>query len=200
MAASPETQPSLLVRIRNERDTESWSRFVEIYAPAVFRFLKQQGLQDADAADLTQEVMASVAAAIKSFDYDAHRGRFRGWLFTVVQNKVRNFWRDAAKSPDAKGHPRAHRQLIDQPDERHDASKVWQQEYEHRLFISASEQVRPMVQESTWLAFWNTAVDGESPAAVAIQLNMTPAAVRLAKARVIHRIKQEIKLLEGESS
>ena len=88
MAASSETQPSLLVRIRNERDTESWSRFVEIYAPAVYRFLKHQGLQDADAADLTQEVMASVAAAIKSFDYDAHRGRFRGWLFTVVQNKV----------------------------------------------------------------------------------------------------------------
>ncbi|MGB0595066.1 MAG: hypothetical protein ACPGLY_00030 [Rubripirellula sp.] len=57
-----------------------------------------------------------------------------------------------------------------------------------------------MVQESTWLAFWNTAVDGESPASVAIRLNMTPAAVQLAKARVIHRIKQEIKLLEGEAS
>ncbi|MGB0595065.1 MAG: sigma factor [Rubripirellula sp.] len=47
-------------------------------------------MQDADAADLTREVMASVAAAIKSFDYDAHRRRFRGWFFTVVQNKVRD--------------------------------------------------------------------------------------------------------------
>lgn len=156
-------------------------------------------MQDADAADLTQEVMASVAA-IKAINYGAHRDRFRGWLFTVVQNKVRNFWRDAAKSPDAKGDPRANRQLMYQPDERHDASKVWQQEYEHRLFISGSKQVRPMIQASTWLAFWNTAVDGESPASVAIRLNMTPAAVRLAKARVIHRIKQEIKLLEGEAS
>jgi RNA polymerase sigma-70 factor (ECF subfamily) len=73
---------------------------------------------------------------------------------------------DTTKSPDAKGDPRANRQLMYQPDERHDASKVWQQEYEHRLFISGSKQVRPMIQASTWLAFWNTAVDGESPASV----------------------------------
>lgn len=199
MAASPETQPSLLVKIRDERDGESWSRFVEIYTPAIYGFLQQQGLQDADAADLTQDVMASVAQAIKSFDYQPQRGRFRGWLFTVVQNKLRNFWRGAANRPSARGDSQAYQRLLEQPDERSDAAEKWNREYEHRLFVCAAEQVRPRVQESTWRAFWNTVVEGESPARVASNLNMSPAAVRLAKARVIARIKREIELLEGES-
>lgn len=199
MAASPETQPSLLVRIRDERDTESWSRFVDIYAPAIYRFLQQQGLQDADAADLTQEVMASVAAAIKSFDYQSQRGRFRGWLFTLVQNRLRNFWRGAANRPRVQGDSQTQRRLMEQPDEGEDAEASWNEEYEQNLFANAAENVRPKVQPSTWEAFWLTAVQGESPAKVASRLKMSPAAIRLAKARVIARIKREIELIEGES-
>ncbi len=91
MAASPETRPSLLVRIRDGEDRDSWSQFVAIYAPLVYGWLRKGGLQDADAADITQEVMMSVAAAVKSFEYDPALGSFRGWLFTVVQNRLRNF-------------------------------------------------------------------------------------------------------------
>ena len=200
MAASPETQPSLLVRIRDERDGESWSRFVEVYTPAIYGFLQQQGLQDADAADLTQDVMAGVAKAIKSFDYQPQRGRFRGWLFTVVRNRLRNFWRSAARRSVTKGDAEAYQRLLEQPDERSDAIENWDREYEHRLFVCASEQVRPKVQESTWRAFWSTAVEGESPASVAVRLEMSTAAVRLAKARVLARIIPEIELLEGESA
>lgn len=149
MAASPDTQPSLLVRIRDERDRESWSRFVELYAPAIYGFLQQQGLQDADAADLTQDVMASVAQAIKSFEYRPQRGRFRGWLFTVVKNRLRNFWRGEAKHPVAKGDTRAYQHLLEQPDEGSDAAEKWDREYERRLFSYAADQVRPSVQEST---------------------------------------------------
>ncbi len=199
MAASPDTQPSLLVRIRDERDRESWSRFVDIYTPAIYGFLRNQGLQDADAADLTQDVMASVAVAIKSFDYQPQHGRFRGWLFTVVQNRLRNFWRSAAKLPDARGDSKAYQRLLEQAELRSDAAEVWDREYEHRMFVCAAAQVRPRVQDSTWQAFWSTVVDGESPMKVAAGLNMSPAAVRLAKARVIARIKHEVRLLEGDS-
>lgn len=200
MARSPETHPSLLVRIRDRSDSESWSRFVEVYTPAIYGFLQQQSLQDADAADLTQDVMASVAAAIHSFDYQPGQGRFRGWLFTVVQNRLRNFWRSAARHPVAKGDSQAYAQLLKQPDERPEASEIWDREYEHRLFVGAADHVRPMVRESTWQAFWMTVVEGESTATVADRLQLSPAAVRLAKARVIARIKNQISLLEGESA
>lgn len=199
MAVTPETRASLLVRIRDECDSESWSRFVGIYTPAIYGFLQQRGLQDADAADLTQDVMARVSTAIKSFDYQPQQGKFRGWLFTVVQNQLRNFWRSKARHPVAKADSLAHQQLLDIPDGQADAAEAWDREYEHRLFVGAAELVRPLVKPSTWQAFWNTVVEGQSTAHTAAQLNMSIAAIRLAKARVIARIKREVRLLEGES-
>lgn len=199
MAVSPETQPSLLVRLRDDGDLESWSRFVEIYTPAIYEFLRQQGLQDADAADLTQDVMASVAAAMRSFDYQPARGRFRGWLFTVVKNRLRNFWRSAAARPVAGGGSAIDQRLQEASDDAADAVALWEREYEQRLFVCAAEQVRGHVQPSTWRAFYDTVVNGQPATEVARQLSMTPAAVRLAKARVIARIKREIESIEGES-
>src|SRR5947208_6425875 len=88
MADSPITRPSLLVRLRDARDELAWSQFVELYAPLVYGFARKHGLQDADAADLTQEVLQAVSGGIRRFDYDPRRGSFRGWLFTVVRNKL----------------------------------------------------------------------------------------------------------------
>src|SRR4051795_1875850 len=91
MSDAPATRLSLLVRLRDARDHGAWSQFVEIYAPLVFGLARKHGLQDADAADLTQDVLQAVSGGIRRLDYDPHRGSFRGWLFTVVRNKLRNF-------------------------------------------------------------------------------------------------------------
>ena len=70
----PNTQPSLLVRIRDVNDQLAWHRFVEVYAPLLYRYGRRQGLQDADAADLTQEIFRRVVRAMESFDYDRQQG------------------------------------------------------------------------------------------------------------------------------
>lgn len=198
MATSPDTQPSLLIRIRDERDEQSWSVFVELYAPPVYGFLRQRGLQDADAADLTQEVMANVAQAIKSFDYQSDGAAFRSWLFTVVQNRLRNFWRSASRRPIGSGDTQALQQLQDDAREQDAVADRWEREYETRLFHYAADQVRPNFRSSTWQAFWRTAVQARPTKQVAQELNMSTAAVRLAKARVIARIKEQVRLLEEE--
>jgi len=91
MAESVTTRPSLLARIKDARDRQAWAEFVEIYAPMVYGFARNQGLQDADAADLTQEVLSAVARSAPRLEYDPARGTFRGWLFTVVRNELRDF-------------------------------------------------------------------------------------------------------------
>src|SRR6516165_5686853 len=91
MGETPNTRPSLLVRLRDARDDEAWAQFVEVYAPLIYGFARKQGLQDADAADLTQDVLQVVARTVRGFEYDRQQGSFRGWLFTVVRNKLRNF-------------------------------------------------------------------------------------------------------------
>src|SRR6201982_2616634 len=94
MAEIPTTGASLLIRLRDPRDAAAWKEFVELYAPLVYGYARKQGLQDADAADLCQEVLGAVAGAVGRLEYDPQRGAFRNWLFTVVRNKLSN-WRSA---------------------------------------------------------------------------------------------------------
>ncbi len=79
-----QTRPSLLARVRDVRDADAWQTFVTLYAPLVYRYVRQRGLQDADAADLTQDVMSAVARSIRTFEYRPERGRFRDWLRTIA--------------------------------------------------------------------------------------------------------------------
>src|ERR1700722_411782 len=97
MAEIPPTRASLLVRLRDPRDEAAWGEFVQLYTPLVYGYLRKQGLQDADAADLSQDVLGAVAGAVGRLDYDPARGSFHNWLFTVVRRKVLN-WRAAGKN------------------------------------------------------------------------------------------------------
>lgn len=76
MAEIPPTRASLLVRLRDPRDASAWTQFVEVYAPLVYGYARKQGLQDADAADLSQEVLRAVAGAVSHLEYDPAAGRF----------------------------------------------------------------------------------------------------------------------------
>ena len=101
MSPTDATRPSLLVRIRDARDREAWGQFVEIYAPLVYDMARRRGLQDADAADLTQDVLRSVSVAIGRLDYDLAKGTFRSWLFTVTRNALNTFFDAQRRVPRA---------------------------------------------------------------------------------------------------
>src|SRR5688572_15700354 len=115
MEESPATSASLLVRIRDGQDVEAWRQFTRLYAPVVYGFARKRGLQDADAADLMQDVLRSVVAAAPRLDYDPSRGSFRGWLFTVTRNKVYNHLNSRRHRTDGSGDTDAHKRLEEQP-------------------------------------------------------------------------------------
>src|SRR6266852_2792530 len=98
------TRPSLLRRIRNPADTEAWQAFVDVYGPLIYRHGRSKGLQDADAAEVTQEVLLQVCRSIQQFEYSPERGRFRDWLGTVTQNKIRRFFHKEADVVHARGY------------------------------------------------------------------------------------------------
>src|SRR5688572_32220569 len=91
MAEPPLTRVTLLNRLRDGTDSDAWREFIRLYGPVVYGFARNRGLQDADAADLMQDVMRSVSVAAQDLNYDPRKGSFRGWLFTVTRNKVFNF-------------------------------------------------------------------------------------------------------------
>lgn len=148
MHEPPSTRPSLLVRIRDARDKEAWRQFVEVYVPLIYRFARRCGIQDADAADVTQEVLKAVARASKSLDYDPRRGTFRAWLLTVVRSKLANFQAGRKRRDRETGNVDA-QALLDQLPAREEETALWDQEYERRVFAWAADQVRPSFEESS---------------------------------------------------
>ncbi len=195
MAEPPLTRVTLLARIRDGRDTDAWREFVQLYGPVVYRFARNRGLQDADAADLMQDVMRSVARNAHRMEYDPKRGTFRGWLYTVTRNKIYNFLSSQRNRPRASGDPDAHERLDATParDDGEGPDADWEREYQRRLSARAMDRVKGEFQPSTWQAFWQTAVDGKTAAEVGAGLQMTPGAVYVAKSRVLARLRDEVK-------
>jgi RNA polymerase sigma factor (sigma-70 family) len=198
MAKAPETRPSLLVRVRDPGDGPAWVQFVDIYAPLIYGHARKKGLQDADAADVTQEVLRAVAPAIRQLDYDPGRGSFRGWLFTIVRNELRSFMSRQERQARGRGDTEAIAILQAQAQPVSDEEAAWSADYERRLFSWAAEQIRPTFAEATWQAFWRTAVEGQNPKEVAKALAMTLTSVYTAKSRVLARLKELIQQVRGE--
>jgi RNA polymerase sigma-70 factor (ECF subfamily) len=196
MAELPTTRPSLLVRLRDARDIEAWRQFVQLYGPVVYAYGRRRGLQDADAADLTQEVLRAVSTAVARLEYDRRRGSFGGWLFTVAHHKLHDLLARQRRPGQGSGDPGVQHWLEEQP-AREDVA-LWDHEYERRLFRWAAERVRPRFQDATWQAFWLTAVEGKSAKDVAEALDLTVAAVYLAKSRVMARLREQIQQVEGD--
>ncbi|MFV2065675.1 MAG: RNA polymerase sigma factor [Pirellulales bacterium] len=192
----PPTQATLLVRVRDRNDHEAWKRFVDIYTPVVYGYARRQGLQDADAADLTQDVMRSVAAAIPEFRYDRQRGTFRGWLFTVARNKLRNFLTAAGRRERASGGSDVLQMLGEVPDPDANDHYDWDEEYARQLFAWAAECVQDEFAPTTWQAFWQNGVEGKAAAAVGKDLGLSVGAVYVAKCRVVARLRKEIEAIE----
>ena len=193
MADAPTTRPSLLIRLRDARDAEAWQQFVALYGPIVYRFGRRNRLQDADAADLTQEVLRAVNGSVGRLDYDPQRGSFRGWLFTLAQRRLYDLLARRRRQEQPAGDSATHALLNELPVP--ESEEVWNQEHDRQVFAWAAEQVRGQFTESTWQAFWRTAVEGCDAARVAEELGLSVGAVYIAKSRVQARLREHVQQL-----
>ncbi|HVA51321.1 MAG TPA: sigma-70 family RNA polymerase sigma factor [Pirellulales bacterium] len=180
------TPISLLQRVRQPDDTDAWRRLVELTTPLLFAWAYRAGLRDHDAADLVQDVLAVLVDKLPTFDYDRERS-FRGWLRTVTKHKLLE--RRRKRLPDAMSpdDPR----LGELPDPTV-LDPFWEQEYRQKLVGLALELMRAHFQPTTWQACWEHVVSGRSAADVAAELGLTPAAVYVAKGRVLRRLRAEL--------
>lgn len=198
MQELPLTRASLLVRLRDEGDRAAWQEFVGLYGPVIYGFGRKRGLQDADAADLTQEVLRAVAGAADKLEYDPSRGTFRGWLYTIARNKLLNFLDGRRRRVQASGDSGTQRQLEEQTAREADLAQTWELEYERQLASRAMERIKDEFQPATWQAFWQTAVEGKGAREVGAGLGLTAGAVYVNKSRVLARLREEVQRLQDE--
>lgn len=197
MGDSLSTRPSLLIRMRDPADREAWQEFVELYGPLIYQFAHKRGLQDADAADLTQLVLQALSGSIKRLDYDSRQGSFRGWLHGVVRNQLSKFLARQRRAAQGSGDTGA-QDLLEQEPARDDEAVQWEQEYERQLLVSAIDQASSKFEDSTWQAFRLTALEGKTAGEAARELAMSVGAVYTAKSRVLSWIKTRIAQLRRD--
>jgi RNA polymerase sigma-70 factor (ECF subfamily) len=189
---STATSRSLLERVKAD-DGEAWDRLVSLYAPLVFRWCQGGRLNPDEASDVFQEVFQAVAMHIGDFRKQRNSDTFRGWLRTITRNKIYDHLRRKGREPQGVGGTISQSRFAQLPDQQSspEVSEFAISE-ERALFYRALELIRSEFSDRTWQAFWRTAVDDQLARDVALELSMTPGAVRVAKSRVLRRLRDEL--------
>lgn len=194
---TPTTRPSLLLRLRDVHDHAAWTEFVSLYESVIYRLLRRSGLQDADCRELMQEIFLTVSQNVERWEPDKERGSFRGWLRRVTRNLVINWLK--RRSRVVVGGSGLQELFADVPAQAEAETQEFDAELRRAVFQRASELVRAEVSEQSWSAFWETGVLGTSPQAAGEKLAMSAGAVRVAKCRVLARLREVVTQLESES-
>jgi RNA polymerase sigma-70 factor (ECF subfamily) len=187
MPAPPETSASLIRRLRDPSDRASWETFVAVYGPMIRGYCQYQGLQEADAADVGQEVLVRVVRAIGAFEYKPEVGRFRDWLGAVVRNAVKRFREKDRSTPHGTGD-----ETRPDLDVAATADPAWTARYQAGLLAAACDRAKPHFEPNTWRTFERVWIDQLPAATVADELDLTLHAVYVAKSRVLQRVRDEL--------
>src|SRR5262245_13545225 len=110
------TSATLLQRLKAQ-DAQAWERLVRLYGPTVYSWCRHAGLSPEDAADVRQEVFIAVSRSITRFRHDPPCHSFRGWLWTITRNKVRDHWRRNKPPDEAPGGTTAQKKMEQVPEE-----------------------------------------------------------------------------------
>ena len=193
--AESRTSASLLARLRQApADQAAWAEFVDRYGPKVYGWCRHWRLQEADAQDVTQDVLVRLAAKMRGFAYDPSRS-FRAWLKTLARHALSDFC-DARGRVGAAGGSEAV-ELLQTVEAREDLLRQLDEEFDREVLDEAVARVRARVTPKTWRVFELTAREGRSGAEAAEALGMTVAAVFVAKGRVQRLLQEEVRRLEG---
>lgn len=178
------TPPTLLVRLRESPDDETWARFVRLYTPLLFGWARRAGESEDDAADLTQDVFSVLVRSLPAFEVG--NGQFRSWLRTVAMNKLRDRKRRQAL---------ANQRPLDgvpEPALPDHAEAYWESEYHKELARRALQLIQTDFAPETWRACWEFVANGRPAVEVARELGLTENAVYLARCRVLRRLRSEL--------
>ena len=192
----PTTCATLLARLRHDPLNEAaWDEFVEYYGRHIYRWCRQWGLQDADAEDVTQEILLKLARKLRDFAYNPESS-FRGWLKTVAHHAWRDFIDARVARPIA---DERIWEVLQSVEAREDLIHKLEEAFDHELLEAAKVQVRLRVAPHTWEAFRLVALEGVPAADVAAQVQMQVAMVYVAKSKVQKMLQEEIRKLETDA-
>ncbi|OWY70025.1 hypothetical protein B7486_17110 [cyanobacterium TDX16] len=178
---SRETRASLLSRVRDPSDDAAWREFDETYRDLIVRYCRARGLQTADAEDVRQLVMIGLAKALRSFEYQPQRGRFRHYLCRTIRNAITQ--NQARPKHAAKPLDINELGLAAEPDSE-DSDAIWEQEWMDHHYRMAMKTIRESFEPQSIQVF-DGLLAGRAVDDVAREFGTT--------AQAVHKIKQRIR-------
>ena len=209
------TRQSLLSRLKDWDDQESWRDFFDTYWRLIYGLAVKSGLTNTEAQDAVQETLLAVAKEMPDFKYDPARGSFKGWLLEITRRRIANQVRRRLKHRHAAAGPlvgkvtqppSGERSAPDQrrtatvervPDPNSDEmERLWDQEWRTNLLEASIVRVKKRVNARQYQMF-NLYVMLEWPMnQVKRTLGVSAAQVYMAKMRISRLIKNEVRTLE----
>ncbi len=194
-AADLRTSATLLGRLRqNPADQEAWSEFVDRYGARIYAWCRRWQLQDADARDVTQAVLARLCTKMRTFQYDPGLS-FRAWLRTLTHHTWSDLLASRRAATTARGGDDS--AWLESLVARDDLVARLEESFDLELLDEAMVRVRLRVEPHTWEAFRLTALDGQPGSVVAERLGLKVATVFKAKSKVQRMLREELDRLEG---
>lgn len=191
-----QTGTTLLDLLRDPANGQSWKDFVARYGLLIYRWCGKWRFQDADAQNITQEVLTKLVTKLRQFEYDPRRGSFRSWLKTVTYHACRDYL-DKQRHPGRRGSgDTAVWDTLKTLEARPDRLRTLDQEMAHERLEQLQARVRPCVSERDWQIFHALAIEGRSGGEVAQEHGMTTAAVFMVRSRVQQKLCQEAQRLK----
>ena len=187
------TSPILLARLqRAPTDQAAWGEFVERYGARIYGWCRQWKLQEADARDVTQDVLLKLSERLRTFRYDPARS-FRGWLRTLAHHAWNDFVAARSRTVGGGG---GDSDILQQVEARQDLLQRLEEQFDQELFDEAAARVQRRVESRTWEAFRMLALEGCSGAEAAGKLGMKVATVFVARSKVQKLLRQELAKLD----
>jgi RNA polymerase sigma factor (sigma-70 family) len=189
-SSSASTSMTLLGRLRQDSpDQEAWAEFVRRYGGQIHRWCRRWGLQEADAQDVTQTVLAKLALKMPTFHYDP-AGSFRGYVEALTHTAWKNLLEGQQRPGGGSGSSTV-LDLLRSVEARADLLEHLRREFDQEALAEAMQRVQQRVEPQTWEAFRLTALEG-LPGAAAERLGMKVASVFKARSRVQALLQQQI--------
>ena len=180
-----------LLNLARERDGAAWERLVELYTPLVYFWCRRSSLPEQDIPDVVQDVFRAVVTGLASFRKQREGDTFRGWLRTITRSKLSDAFRRRGRTVAAPGGSAMQRRA-EEVEALEDDDDPQEQSAEQELFFRGLESIRGQFEPHVWDAFWRVVVEEQSVAEVAAALHMRPGTVRVAKCRVLQRLRQQV--------
>src|SRR5581483_10919871 len=137
----PQTPISLLDRLRRRTDAAAWQRWLDLYRPILYRWLRRPELQAADVEEVVGDVLLTVVREIPRFEHSGRPGAFRAWLRQVMVNRLREFRRSRREA--LAGDGTWDRLLGDLESPDGGLARSWEREHDQLVLRRLLELVRP---------------------------------------------------------